>query len=120
MVLHLGHLVHNPSGISFFLDLPVSFGFFAKVVLPLVAECGVTAGADVSSPSVFFVKEVVAIFRVPNAARGLIAALPRCATMQHCCRVRTFPVISKYALVEHYSNSTSQCPDANLTRAGAA
>src|SRR6266550_5444239 len=70
MVLHLGHLVHKPSGISRFLDFaPASFGFLAKVVLP-VEGGGVTAGSAVSRPSVFLVKEVVAM--PPYAVRGLI------------------------------------------------
>src|SRR5579862_6976789 len=61
MVLHLGHLVQSPSGISRFLDLAdASFGFLAKVVW-LFAGGGVTAGSAVSSPRVFFVNKVVAI-----------------------------------------------------------
>src|SRR5437773_11085848 len=67
MVEHFGHFVQRPSGISFFRDLvPASFGFFAKV---FSAGCGgggvtagVTAGSEVSSVSVFFVKVVVAIW----------------------------------------------------------
>ena len=39
-----------------------SFGFLTKVVA-LVAGGGVTAGSGVSSPSVFLVKEVVAMVR---------------------------------------------------------
>src|SRR5947207_1574176 len=46
MVLHFGHLVHRPSGISRFFDFePASFGFLAKVVLLLLGG-GVTAGAS--------------------------------------------------------------------------
>jgi hypothetical protein len=61
-VLHFGHLVHKPSGISRFLDLDVSRGFFVKVVTdPVEAGGGVTAGSTVSSPSVFLVNEVVAM-----------------------------------------------------------
>src|ERR1041384_6839236 len=61
IVLHLGHLVHKPSGISRFLDLARSFGFLAKVAVLLVAGGGVTAGSAVSRPRVFLVNEVVAI-----------------------------------------------------------
>src|SRR2546427_5173461 len=61
MVVHLGHLVQRPSGISRFLDFARSLGFFAKVVALLVGGGGVTAGSAVSRPSVFLVKEVVAI-----------------------------------------------------------
>src|SRR6266850_8110995 len=60
IVLHLGHLVHRPSGISRFLDLRDTLGFLTKVVL-LVAGGGVTAGSAVSRPSVFLVKDVVAM-----------------------------------------------------------
>src|SRR4051812_24792059 len=61
MVLHLGHLVHSPSGISRFLDFAPNLGFLTKVVLP-VGGGGVTAGSDdVSKPSVFFVNAVVLI-----------------------------------------------------------
>jgi hypothetical protein len=60
MVLHLGHFVHRPSGISRFFDLPPSFGFLAKVVFP-VGGGGVTAGSVVSRVSGFFVNEVVLI-----------------------------------------------------------
>src|SRR4051794_8642862 len=61
IVLHLGHLVHRPSGISRFFDFEeASFGFLTKVVLVL-AGGGVTAGSAVSRPSVFFVNKVVAI-----------------------------------------------------------
>src|SRR5258706_5336166 len=71
MLLHLGHLVHKPSGISRFLDFaPLIFGFLAKVVLP-VEGGGVTAGSAVSRPSVFFVNEVVAILRKVEG-RGLV------------------------------------------------
>jgi hypothetical protein len=63
MVLHLGHLVHNPSGISRLRDLaPPSFGFLAKLVFLDWAGGGVTAGSTVSKPRVFLVKEVVVIF----------------------------------------------------------
>ena len=61
IVLHLGHLVHKPSGISRFLDLAPSFGFLANVVVVVGAEGGVTAGSAVSNPNVFLVNEVVAI-----------------------------------------------------------
>jgi hypothetical protein len=61
--MHFGHFVHNPSGISRLRDLRLgSFGFFTKVAVS-VAGGGVTAGSDVSSPSVFFVKEFVAIVK---------------------------------------------------------
>src|SRR5437016_5307498 len=63
MVLHLGHLVQRPSGISRFLDLPRSLGFLAKVVVLLLAGGGVTAGSAVSRPRVFLLKEVVAMLR---------------------------------------------------------
>src|SRR6266478_1337277 len=63
MVLHLGHLVQRPSGISRFLDLARSFGFLAKVVALVVAGGGVTAGSAVSRPKVFLLKEVVAMFQ---------------------------------------------------------
>src|SRR5437588_13104970 len=63
MVLHLGHLVQRPSGISRFFDFAPSFGFFAKVVLP-VGGGGVTAGSAVSNPSVFLVNAVVLITNV--------------------------------------------------------
>src|SRR5256885_15492930 len=61
IVLHLGHLVHRPSGISRFLDLARSLGFLAKLVALLLTGGGVTAGSAVSRPSVFLVNEVVAI-----------------------------------------------------------
>src|SRR5437660_4083137 len=74
MVLHLGHLVHRPSGISFFLDFaPASFGFLAKVVWP-DAGGGVTPGSAVSRPRVFLVNDVVAI------VKKIVSALP---TTQH-------------------------------------
>jgi hypothetical protein len=62
IVLHLGHLVHKPSGISRFRDFeePI-FGFLANVVL-LPGGGGVTPGSPVSKPSVFLVKVVVDIF----------------------------------------------------------
>src|SRR5258708_37651507 len=59
MVEHFGHLDQMPSGISRFLDLEVPiFGFLMKVVPELLGE---VAGSRVSSPSDFFVNEVVAI-----------------------------------------------------------
>src|SRR5579871_5078210 len=61
MVLHLGHLVHRPSGISRFLDLAEPSFFLANVVAVVGAGGGVTAGSAVSKPSVFLVNEVVAI-----------------------------------------------------------
>src|SRR5258706_994395 len=61
MVLHFGHLVHRPSGISRFLDLDASRGFLANVVGALGGGGGVTAGSVVSRPSDFLVNEVVAI-----------------------------------------------------------
>jgi len=62
MVLHLGHFVQSPSGMSFFLDLAEpSFGFLVNDVVVLDAGGGVTAGSAVSSPSDFLVNEVVAI-----------------------------------------------------------
>src|SRR5579864_5517846 len=63
MVPHLGHLVHNPSGISFFLDLAEpSLGFLGNVAGAAVAGGGVTAGSAVfSTPRVFLVNEVVAM-----------------------------------------------------------
>src|SRR3989442_7129176 len=73
MVLHLGHLVHRPSGISRFLDFARSLGFFAKVVALLVGGGGVTAGSAVSRPSVFLVKEGVAMLnslRIVNHFRA--------------------------------------------------
>jgi len=61
MVLHFGHLVQSPSGISRFFDLDEdNLGFFAKVALPVLGG-GVTAGSMVSVPSDFFVNEVVAM-----------------------------------------------------------
>jgi len=64
MVLHFGHLVHNPSGISRFLDLEdTNFGFFTKVALPVLGG-GVTAGSMVSVPRDFFVNEVVAMISI--------------------------------------------------------
>src|ERR1051325_7894550 len=76
IVLHLGHLVHNPSGISRFLDLaPASLGFLAKGGL-LFTGGGVTAGSAVSSPSVFFVNMVVAI---PSEIVSLVALLNKSA-----------------------------------------
>jgi hypothetical protein len=67
MVLHLGHFVHNPSGISRFLDLAApSLGFLVKLVVVVDAGGGVTAGSLVSSPSDFLVNEVVAISAEPN------------------------------------------------------
>jgi hypothetical protein len=61
MVLHFGHFVQRPSGISFFLDFEVSLGFFTKVVWG-GDVWGVTAGSTtVSRPRDFFVKEVVLI-----------------------------------------------------------
>src|SRR6516225_4311224 len=61
IVLHLGHFVHNPSGISRFFDFAAAnFGFLTKVVL-WFAGGGVTAGSAVSSPRVFFVNKVDAI-----------------------------------------------------------
>src|SRR5439155_17440307 len=65
MVLHLGHLVHKPSGISRLRDLEASLGFLAKVVL-FVAGGGVTPGSAVSRPSVRFVNEVVLILPVSS------------------------------------------------------
>src|SRR5215831_598903 len=63
IVVHLGHLVQSPSGISRFLDLAVaSLGFFAKVVLP-VGGGGESAGSVVSNPRVFLLNEVVAILK---------------------------------------------------------
>ena len=60
-MLHFGHLVHSPSGISRFLDLDEdNLGFFAKLALPVLGG-GVTAGSMVSVPSDFFVNEVVAM-----------------------------------------------------------
>lgn len=67
-MLHFGHLVHNPSGISRFLGLLASLGFFANVAL--FAGGGVTAGSGVSRPSSFFVKLVamcVDNIQVPRA-----------------------------------------------------
>src|SRR5437762_1333004 len=61
IVLHLGHLVHKPWGISRFFDLPRSFGFLAKVVALPVAGGGVTAGSVVSNPRDFLVNDEVAI-----------------------------------------------------------
>src|SRR5579862_355947 len=66
IVLHLGHLVHKPSGISRFFDLAPSFGFLANVVVVVGAGGGVTAGSVVSNPSVFLVNEVVAISPEPK------------------------------------------------------
>src|SRR5438105_9169128 len=63
MVAHLGHLVQRPSGISRFLDLERSLGFFAKLAALLEAGGGVTAGSAVSRPRVFLLKEVVAIIK---------------------------------------------------------
>jgi len=63
IVLHLGHFVQRPSGISRFFDLVEgSLGFLAKVAVSVVAG-GVTAGSAVSVPIDFFVKEEVAIFK---------------------------------------------------------
>jgi len=63
IVLHFGHLVHRPSGISRFLDLaPETLGFFTNVVGG-VEGGGVTPGSAVSKPSVFLVNVVVAILR---------------------------------------------------------
>jgi hypothetical protein len=61
IVLHLGHFVHKPWGISFFLDFAApSFGFLANVVV-VVGGGGVTAGSAVSTPRGFLVNEVVAM-----------------------------------------------------------
>src|SRR5215831_13817374 len=65
MVLHLGHFVQSPSGISRFLDFEASLGFLTNVVFP-VAGGGVTAGSTVSKPSVFLFNAVVLIFIVPD------------------------------------------------------
>src|SRR5262252_6717470 len=62
IVLHFGHLLQSPSGISRFLDLEVSLDFLTKVVAVFETGGGVTAGSELSSPRVFFVKEVVAMF----------------------------------------------------------
>jgi hypothetical protein len=49
---------------SFFLDFaPPNLGFLVNDVVVLEAGGGVTAGSAVSSPSDFFVNEVVAILR---------------------------------------------------------
>src|SRR5438046_10233643 len=63
IVAHFGHFVHNPSGISRFLDLvEPSFGFLLKAA-SAPAGGGVTAGSTVSSPRVFLEKVVVAMIR---------------------------------------------------------
>jgi len=60
MVLHFGHLVQRPSGISRFLDFEANLGFLTNVVL-FEAGGGVTAGSAVSSPRDFLEKDVVLI-----------------------------------------------------------
>jgi hypothetical protein len=61
MVSHFGHFLHRPSGMSRFRDLRLGgFGFFTKVVVG-GAGGGVTAGSADSIPSVFLLKDVVAI-----------------------------------------------------------
>jgi hypothetical protein len=61
---------------SRFRDLrPGSFGFLANVVL-LVTGGGVTAGSAVSSPSVFFVKEVVVIVKTVGGQEFGVAGRP--------------------------------------------
>src|SRR5262249_8971099 len=57
IVVHLGHLVHRPSGISRFLDLARNLGFLAKVVVLVVAGGGVTAGSAVSRPRLFLLND---------------------------------------------------------------
>ena len=72
-MLHLGHLVHNPSGMPRFLDLaPASFGFRAKDVPVLEDEGGVKAGSLESNPRVFFVKDVVAMIGAKFGLDGLV------------------------------------------------
>ena len=58
IVLHLGHLVQSPSGISRFFDFEANRGFLTKVLL-FEAGGGVTAGSAVSNPRDFFENEVV-------------------------------------------------------------
>src|SRR5208282_6597315 len=70
-VLHFGHFVHSPSGMSRFLDLePVGLSFLGNGGA-LLADGGVNAGSTVSAPSFFLVKVVVAINNqmILNSAR---------------------------------------------------
>src|SRR5262245_15395860 len=78
MVLHLGHFVQSPSGISRLRDLAASFGFLTKEVFP-VAGGGVTPGSTTSVPRFFLEKEAgagIAALSVAFSAFGNVSGLP--------------------------------------------
>jgi hypothetical protein len=104
-VLHFGHLVQRPSGISRFLDLDPSFGFLAKVVEVLETGGGVTAGSADSNPSVFLMNEVAIL---SYELRVFDFEFPAVAV--------TALFISNYR--PYYSKSARYCPDTNFTRTG--
>jgi hypothetical protein len=108
IVLHLGHFVQRPSGISRFLGFDGSFGFLMKLVPGFEAGGGVTAGSVVSKPRDFLVNEVVAIqkFRVEGWGVGDSAPSRQSMHSQQC----------SFVILQYYSDSAGNCPDTNVVR----
>src|SRR5579863_6401717 len=61
IVLHLGHFVHRPSGMSRFLDFDFAGPSFGLGSGGTFSEGGVSAGSTISLPPNFFRKTVVPI-----------------------------------------------------------
>jgi len=109
MVLHFGHLVHRPSGISRFFDFePANFGFLAKVVF-VVLGGGVTPGSLCSVPTGFLLKELEAMIS-KNVQRNRRAPI-------HQAQIE-FVTMIILSLDSIKSNATGHCPDANFSGAG--
>src|SRR5437867_6767428 len=139
IVLHLGHFVHNPSGMSRFRDLAASLGFLTNEVFP-VAGGGVTPGSTTSVPRFFLEKFAgagTAGFSAALSAIGRGSDLPGAGLRR---RTGAGGVVDPGGMTgrklagnagcgpapagfrdsfisklgAHYSNWPGQCPDTNL------